>query len=83
MDKVLPHQFTFRVVRKSMQTRYMMEMFYYFLIVAVFQLNLTYFTSAWNNSIQFFMNIKPMIVSITAAYEAGDHEAAEAMLNDF
>ena len=41
-----------------MQTRYLMEMFYFFFIVTVFQLNLTYFTSAWNSSLKFFKNAK-------------------------
>ena len=42
------HQYSFMVVRKSMQTRYYIEMFFFFGVVCAFQAYLLFFISDYN-----------------------------------
>ena len=48
LSRIQPHRFGYMVVRNSMQTRYFLEMVFYFALMCIFQFQLTKFIDAFN-----------------------------------
>ena len=49
-EAIMPHRFSFMVVRRSMQIRYFFEMIFFFVLALIFQLELLSLSTAYNQA---------------------------------
>ena len=62
------------VVRKSMETRFFLELFFFFMLVFAFQREILTFTELWNSAIQIFKEIYEIERQAREAEAVGDEE---------
>ena len=67
------------VVRKSMETRFFLELFFFFMLVFAFQREILTFTELWNSSLQFFDGNREMERQAIEARAVGDEELASEL----
>jgi len=62
ITRTQPNRFSFMVVRKSMQTRYFLEILFFLTLTLYFQYKLIVFTQAWNTAIDEMTTIREKIL---------------------
>ena len=62
----MPHLFNFMVVRRSMQTRYFIEIAFFFCLVSAFQMSLSDFTTDFNETLRVFFKVSEIEAEIYA-----------------
>ena len=67
------------VVRKSMETRFFLELFFFFMLVIAFQLEILTFTELWNSSLQFFDGNREIDRQAKEAKAVGDEELVKEL----
>jgi len=71
ISKTQPHKFTFVVVRKSMQTRYFLEIVFFLTLTVYFQYKLIALTHAWNTAIGELNILNASLIEIQAKFANG------------